>query len=113
MADQSRHLEEELRAALEECARLREENERLRKQLGRQDVKACAHPVTDHVIAYENTAACDSPSVTNASNQKMKIALFRSLFRGRVDVYPVRWEDKKGRSGYAPACAHERTPLLF
>ncbi len=37
-----------------------------------------------------------------------KIALFRSLFRGREDVYPRRFESKKtGRSGYAPACGNE------
>jgi superfamily II DNA or RNA helicase len=37
-----------------------------------------------------------------------KIALFRSLFRGREDVYPRRFESRKtGRSGYAPACANE------
>jgi len=34
-----------------------------------------------------------------------KIALFRSLFRGRADVFPVRWENpKNGKSGYSPAC---------
>jgi len=37
-----------------------------------------------------------------------KVALFRRLFRGRTDVYPVRWESKtKGKSGYSPACANE------
>lgn len=37
-----------------------------------------------------------------------KIALFRSLFFGRQDVFAVRWENPKtGRSGYAPACADE------
>ncbi|WP_220476851.1 TOTE conflict system archaeo-eukaryotic primase domain-containing protein [Massilia cavernae] len=37
-----------------------------------------------------------------------KVALFRRLFRGRTDVYPVRWEGKTtGKSGYAPACANE------
>lgn len=40
-----------------------------------------------------------------------KIALFRRLFRGRTDVYPIRWESKKtGKSGYAPACANEWRP---
>jgi hypothetical protein len=35
------------------------------------------------------------------------VALFRRLFRGRADVYPVRWEGKtSGKSGYAPACAN-------
>jgi hypothetical protein len=36
-----------------------------------------------------------------------KRALFRRLFRGRTDVYPVRGEGKtSGKSGYAPACAN-------
>jgi hypothetical protein len=37
-----------------------------------------------------------------------KIRLFRSLFRGRTDGLPKRWENaKQERSGYAPACANE------
>jgi superfamily II DNA or RNA helicase/very-short-patch-repair endonuclease len=37
-----------------------------------------------------------------------KIRLFRSLFRGRDDVYPRRFESRKtGKSGYAPACGNE------
>ena len=36
-----------------------------------------------------------------------KMSLFQNLFRGRKDVYPVRWESGKGTSGYAPACANE------
>lgn len=34
--------------------------------------------------------------------------MFRRLFRGREDVYPVRWESKtSGKSGYSPTCANE------
>jgi superfamily II DNA or RNA helicase len=37
-----------------------------------------------------------------------KIALFRSLFRGREDVHPQRFESRKsGRAGYSPACGNE------
>jgi len=37
-----------------------------------------------------------------------KVTLFRRLFRGRMDVFPIRWEGKtSGKSGYAPACANE------
>ncbi|MFZ6047914.1 DEAD/DEAH box helicase family protein [Pseudomonas sp. CR3202] len=36
-----------------------------------------------------------------------KLALFRRLFRGRTDVFPLRWESKAGKSGYSPACANE------
>ena len=47
-------------------------------------------------------------SVDQTSSPQAKITLFRSLFRGRDDVYPRRFESRKtGRSGYAPACANE------
>lgn len=37
-----------------------------------------------------------------------KIACFRSLFRGRTDVYPQRFESRRtGRAGYSPACSNE------
>src|SRR6266540_3326533 len=49
-------------------------------------------------------------SPTALSNAE-KIALFRSLFRGRDDVFPRRWENPKtGKSGYAPVCRNEWVP---
>ncbi len=49
-----------------------------------------------------------SGPVDQTSSAEAKIALFRSLFRGREDVYPRRFESRTtGRSGYAPACANE------
>ena len=37
-----------------------------------------------------------------------KVALFRSLFRGREDVYPKLWTSKKtGAVGYSPVCKNE------
>ena len=52
-------------------------------------------------------------SVTNRSPGIEKITLFRSLFRGREDVYPRRWENARtGRVGYAPVCANEWKPKL-
>jgi superfamily II DNA or RNA helicase len=49
-----------------------------------------------------------SGPVDRTSSAEAKIALFRSLFRGRDDVYPRRFESRKtGRAGYAPACANE------
>ena len=42
------------------------------------------------------------------SSAAEKIALFRSLFRGREDVYPRRFENRNtGKAGYAPACGNE------
>ena len=53
-------------------------------------------------------ATVPATTLTAASSAAEKIALFRSLFAGRTDVFPTRWENaRNGRSGYAPACAHE------
>ncbi|HYM61796.1 MAG TPA: hypothetical protein VEZ11_12995 [Thermoanaerobaculia bacterium] len=49
-----------------------------------------------------------SGAVHQLSPTHAKIAQFRSLFRGREDVYPRRFESRKtGKAGYAPACANE------
>jgi superfamily II DNA or RNA helicase len=46
--------------------------------------------------------------VTATSSTGDKIALFRRLFAGREDVFPLRWDNRKtGRGGYAPACCNE------
>jgi superfamily II DNA or RNA helicase len=51
------------------------------------------------------------PPITDQSAEDDKIALFRSLFKGREDVYPRRFESAKtGKSGYSPACANEWAP---
>ncbi|MDD5298414.1 MAG: hypothetical protein PHU46_16040 [Rhodocyclaceae bacterium] len=50
----------------------------------------------------------DTGHVDRTSFPEAKIALFRSLFRVRDDVYARRFESKKtGKSGYAPVCANE------
>lgn len=37
-----------------------------------------------------------------------KVRLFRSLFRGREDIFPTRFVSKRtGKSGYAPACRNK------
>jgi hypothetical protein len=46
--------------------------------------------------------------VTRTSPAAAKIALFRSLFRGREEVYPRRFESAKtGKAGYSPVCGNE------
>jgi superfamily II DNA or RNA helicase len=52
-------------------------------------------------------AELGEPPLTDASPSRIKIRAFRRLFRGRQDVFAVRWESRNGRSGYTPACAHE------
>ena len=60
-------------------------------------------PVT-LIVAEPTPAAGAATPATNAD----KVALFRSLFRGRDDVFPRRWENTaKAKSGYSAACANE------
>jgi len=53
-------------------------------------------------------AAESSTSLDCHSSPAEKIACFQSLFRGRTDVYPLRFESRRtGRAGYSPACGNE------
>jgi superfamily II DNA or RNA helicase/very-short-patch-repair endonuclease len=46
--------------------------------------------------------------IDHQSPAEAKVRLFRSLFRGREDVYARRFESRRtGKNGYAPACASE------
>ena len=88
-------------ASLAEVRRLREENSRLRSLL-------IAHGIR---ISAASISAGDADQVSNSASEvrkpdvrtaEQRIALFRSLFRGRDDVYAIRWESADGRSGYMP-----------
>ena len=88
----------------DELTRLRAENARLIALLDSHGID------WRHDPAPTAASAPLSPEPSNLSTAE-KVALFRRLFRGRTDVYPVRWESAtNGRSGYAPACANEWRP---
>ncbi len=56
-------------------------------------------------VCNENT---DKGTVTKFSSPQEKIKLFRSLFKGRKDVYALRWQNAKtGKSGYSPVCSNK------
>jgi superfamily II DNA or RNA helicase len=49
-----------------------------------------------------------SPLLNTNSSVPDKIRLFRSLFHGREDVYPLMWQNKKTlKVGYIPACKND------
>lgn len=79
------------------------ENARLRRLLEEHGIPLAGE------VRRESIGVAESPSHVPRSPEE-KVALFRRLFRGRSDVYPLRWEGKNGRSGYAPACANEWKP---
>nr|WP_207671298.1 hypothetical protein [Paenibacillus cymbidii] len=57
-------------------------------------------------VRHEEQTQEPAASVHQYSKVEDKLALFRSYFRGREDVYPVRWNSKQGKSGYSPACGN-------
>jgi hypothetical protein len=57
--------------------------------------------------ATPSTPATQSVADTPATAEG-KISLFRQLFRGRDDVFPLLWiSSKTGQKGYSPACGNE------
>ncbi len=89
-------IEQKLAEALAECDRLQEENRQLRDRLGISSEKKPVQPTS--------TPSTNGASVINSkSSPEEKVKLFRNLFRGRDDVYAVRWEGRNGKTGYSPA----------
>lgn len=48
-----------------------------------------------------------TPPISDSFSPEQKIAIFRSLFRGRTDIFANRWQNQQGRSGYSVACNNE------
>jgi len=68
-----------------------------------------AHGIEWQLPAEPVCVPVGNQSLTNLDTGS-KLAFFRSLFKGRIDTYPLRWESRGGKSGYAPACANEWRP---
>ena len=79
----------------ERIKELEAENTELRKRLG-EDVT----PTEKKPTAMQNLSLQE------------KVDLFRSLFKGREDVFARRWYSKtSGKAGYQPVCQNEWTPM--
>lgn len=94
-------LKAELAKAIAECERLREENARLRLRMG--EAPEGAHNDVDQPRSSGDVKSPSSATVTADSRPDVKVSLFKDLFRGRDDVYAVRWEGRNGKTGYSPA----------
>ena len=92
-----------------ELATLRAENVRLRESMNQAEIRESS-PI--ELNGLSETAAPDNPSFVAPRNLKTedKVAIFKRLFKGRMDIYPVRWDSQSGKSGYAPACGNEWKP---
>ncbi|WP_214626404.1 TOTE conflict system archaeo-eukaryotic primase domain-containing protein [Paenibacillus agaridevorans] len=107
-------IHEKYKAALKEINRLLQENERLKNQLERvasfESVKLSDS--SNHAKEGDSGTEYESPAtVHQLSSVSEKLAIYRNYFRGREDVYPVRWSNKQGKSGYSPACGNEWTSV--
>lgn len=88
-----------------ELAALRAENARLRGLLGFDDRAAGNETAWSPTLFASDTTDGRPPAgVDRDAPPEAKIALFRSLFAGRDDVYALRWENERtGKSGWSPA----------
>jgi len=97
------------REVLAEIARVEEELRRLETERSAAE----AH------LALLRSRLTSAPSYQQAPSRrpeaprspKQKVALFRSLFAGRPDVFAKYWYSQRTqKAGYAPACANEWVP---
>jgi len=116
-------LSEKLARVTNECELLREENSRLRELLKNQPIPRTEGSIPDSkpasATSHQNAAAdCGATKAAVAVPAQAapelstveKISLFRALFRGREDVFAVRWESGE-KAGYSPASIRDWTAL--
>ncbi|MEA2010165.1 MAG: DEAD/DEAH box helicase family protein [Actinomycetota bacterium] len=85
-----------------ELEELRADNARLRDLLGLN-----TRPSDGHRQAWAPTLftrPTDASAIDSTATMEDKLALFRSLFGARSDVFALRWENtSRGKSGWSPA----------
>ena len=101
-------IERQLRVAEDELSYVQKQRQFLLDQIAslKKEKEILLHSPTD-----ERPPEYSDRTVTNQSTEEVKITLFRSLFRGREDVYARRFESRTtGKSGYQPDCENEWRP---
>ena len=89
-----------------------EENRRrqLQSELAKAEARVAAIRTDLGALgAPRPVASCEVAATTaQPRSPSEKVRLFRELFRGREDVYPIRFVSRKtGKPGYAPDCANK------
>lgn len=97
------NLKQQLFLALKECEELRLENQKLRELLKYQNI---------NLEETFSVKKIPDPVTTKSQKIQQRINTFKKLFRGRTDVFAIRWESKNGKSGYSPAYGNEWHPTL-
>lgn len=91
----------EFKKIQEEYKKLTRENIKLKRLLVQNNIEISI----EENSGPANITAQNTPNISFSTADKIKI--YRSLFRGRENIYAKRWESKNGRAGYSPACANE------
>lgn len=98
-----RSIESHIRAAGKELADLNERKIQLEYEI--KHLKSLQHSIAEQTPSFLQKT---KEGISSESPENQKIALFRSLFLGREDVFPRRFESKRtGKSGYQPVCRNE------
>jgi hypothetical protein len=104
----------------ERSERIAREEQRIRElqaEIDRRRAVVCSlraegDELGNGMVSAQNPVATELLDSTHLSREQ-KIRLFRSLFRGRDDLFPRLWVNRKtGLNGYSPACANEWEPGL-
>jgi superfamily II DNA or RNA helicase len=91
-----------------EVERLRTENNYLKSLLMPKDPQIEESITEANTYLVKEDILQEGHIVTKESGINEKLALYKSLFKGREDVYALRWVNKDGtKSGYSPACLNE------
>lgn len=90
------------------------ENQRLRERIRElEQENARLKGLDAHVLSEPETPVYGLRRAMNEEEREeelqRRVALFRSLFRGREDVYARRFVSRDGRSGYSPVCKNRWT----
>ena len=82
---------------IERIKELEAENAELKKRLGEDVVHVVHEPTAMHKLSAQE-----------------KVELFRSVFKGREDVFARRWYSKaSGKGGYQPVCQNEHSAKII
>ena len=96
-------IESQIKAAEKELADINKRKIQLEYEV--KHLKSLQHSIAEKTPSFNQKTKA---GINNESPEDLKINLFRSLFRGREDVFPKRFESKRtGKSGYQPVCRNE------
>ena len=99
----ARSIESQIKAAEKELANLDRRKIQLENEI--KHLRNLQHSIAEKTSSFNHKT---KPSITSESPEDKKINLFRSLFRGREDVFPKRFESKRTGEKRLSACLPER-----